>query len=132
MTLIDEPRMPVRLLDDEELVDALEEIVVLGAHRRFHDLDQVLGADRTSRSHQQAAAPTLVVSGDRHQLQHSVGQGRLETGVDQSFTRMRAHHVLGAGARHHALGLDADQLDVSRRRGSRHADERVELLGRFS
>ena len=41
---------------------------------------------------------------------------------------LRADHLLGAGTRHHALGLHADELDRTAGGGGGDADQRVQLL----
>ena len=52
----------------------------------------------------------------------------VEAVLAQPRLGLRADHLLGAGARHHALGLHADQLDGAPGGGGGDADQRVQLL----
>src|SRR5438093_9316668 len=67
--VLDEARLEVRMLDDEQLVGPLEQLVHGRAHRRLDDVDQPFGVDGRVRSDEQRAAPALVVGGERDQLE---------------------------------------------------------------
>ena len=57
------------MLDDEELVRALEELVDRGAHRALDDPDEILGVELARRADEQRAATALVVRRDRDELE---------------------------------------------------------------
>ena len=54
--VLDEARLEVRVLDDEELVGPLEELEHRCAHRALDEIDERLGVDRARRADEQRAA----------------------------------------------------------------------------
>ena len=67
--VLDEPRLQVRMLDHEQLVGTLEELEHRGAHRALDEIDERLGVDVACRADEQRAAATLIVCGDRDELE---------------------------------------------------------------
>src|SRR5205085_11887012 len=67
--VLDEPRLEVRMLDDEELVGTLEQLVYRRAHRLFDDLDEVLGVDLRLGADEQRSLAALVVCRERDELE---------------------------------------------------------------
>ena len=68
--VLDEARLQVRVLDDdEELVGSLQQVVDGSAHRARGDLDQHLGVEVLLRSHEERLPASLVVRRDRDELE---------------------------------------------------------------
>ena len=105
--ILDEARLKVGVLDDEQLVGALEQLVDGGAHRLLDDLDQVLGVDRPVRADVQRAAAALVVRRERYELEDAVDVRLVETGLEEALAGLAADEALCAGA-----GVDPGRLDA--------------------
>ena len=67
--VLDEARLQVRVLDDEELVGPLQQLVDRRAHRRLDELDQPFGVDARERADEERALAALVVRRDRDELE---------------------------------------------------------------
>ena len=67
--VLDEARLQVRVLDDEELVGPLQQLVDRRAHRRLDELDEPLGVDAVRRADEERALAALVVRRDRDELE---------------------------------------------------------------
>ena len=78
---------------------------------------------------QEPAPASLVVCGERHQLEDAVGQAPLDAVLEEPLPRVSANHVLGARTGHHPLGLDAHQPQAALGARRRDADQGVELAG---
>ena len=128
--ILDEARLKMRVLDDEQLVRALEKLVHRGAHRPLDDVDEVLGVDLGVRADEERALPALVVRRERDELEDAVDVAFAEACLEQPLGCCSAHEALRARA-----GVDAprfhpdDAADAVGRRG-RDADQRRDLLGR--
>jgi hypothetical protein len=61
--VLHEPWRKMRVLDDEELVRALEKLVDGRAHRPLDELDEILRVDPKARAEEEAASSSLVVRG---------------------------------------------------------------------
>src|SRR4029079_19198262 len=105
--VLDEARLQVRVLDDEQLVGALEELVDRRAHRALHDLDQALGVEALRRAEEERAATALVVGRERDQLEDPLDVPALEAGLEQPVGGGAAHEALRARA-----GVDPGRLDT--------------------
>ena len=81
--VLDEARLKVGVLDDEQLVGALEQLVDGGAHRLLDDLDQVLGVDRAVGADVERAAAALVVRRERDELEDAVDVRLVEAGLER-------------------------------------------------
>src|SRR4051795_8965125 len=125
--VLDEPRAPVRLLDDLGLVGALHQLVDLGAHRLLDDLQQARRLDRGvagfGAADVEGAEPALVVSRDRDVLEDALDLVVREAVVLQTLARAPAKLFLRTGARGHALRLDADQPARAPLGGHRGSDQ---------
>ena len=71
----------MRVLDDEELVGALEELVDRRRHRAFDDRDEIFGVQVGVRPDVQRSAAALVVGRERHELEDPVDVGLVEPRV---------------------------------------------------
>ena len=67
--VLDEPRLEMGVLDDEQLVGALEELEHRRAHRALDEIDERLGVDVARGADEQRAAAALVVGRDRDELE---------------------------------------------------------------
>ena len=83
--VLDEARLEVRVLDDEQLVGALQQLVDRRAHRPLDDLDQVLGVDRAVGADVERAAPALVVRRERDELEDAVDVRLAEARLEQTL-----------------------------------------------
>src|SRR2546430_16158844 len=81
--VLDEPRLQVRVLDDEQLVGPLEELVDRRAHRALHDLDEPLRVEAFRRADEERAAPALVVRRERDELEDPLDVAVPEAGLEQ-------------------------------------------------
>ena len=110
--VLDEPRAPVRLLDDVRLVRALHQLVDLGGHRLLDDLEQLTGVDlvvaQLGAADVQRAEAALVVGRHRHRLEDAFDV-RLVEALVVSRARGGGDELLGAWAGRHPLRGDADQ-----------------------
>ncbi len=118
----------MRVLDDEQLVRALQELVHRRAHRAFDDLDEMLGVDPRVRSDEQRSLTALVMSREWNELQDAVHVSVGETGFEQALGRGVSYEPLRARAGVDAPRLDAD--DAANTLGGRggDADEGCDLL----
>ena len=116
------------MLDDEELVGALEELVDRRAHRLLDDLDEVLRVEPELGAEVEGPAAALVVRGERDELEDPLDVGAGEAGLAEALGRLVADEPLRARARVDAGRLDADEPPRRRPRGGRDPEERDELL----
>jgi hypothetical protein len=117
------------VLDDEELVRALEKLVNRRAHRALDDLDEVLGIEAQAGSEVERSATALVVGGERDELEDPLHVRVVEPCFTEALGGLFADKPLGAGAGVDARSLHADDApSVGLRRG-RNPDQRHELLG---
>src|SRR5918992_2336080 len=134
--VLDEARPHMGLLHDLDLVRALHQLVDLGAHGRLDDLEQRLRLERLGASlgaaDVQRADAALVVGGDGDRLEDAGDLVVGEAVLAQALLRALHHHLLRAGARGHALGLDADQPARAEVRRHGRAEQRVDLLRRHA
>src|SRR3954451_5441834 len=70
--VLDEARLQMRMLDDEELVRPLQQLVDRRAHRALDDSGELLGIDRMLAPDVECAAPALFVRRDRDELEDSL------------------------------------------------------------
>ena len=120
------------MLDDEQLVGALEELEHRGAHRALDEIDQGLRVDVARRADEQRPAAALVVGRDRDELEDLLDVGGLVACLRQPFGRPSGDEALRARA-----GVDADRLDADHPPRivlgrSRDPDQRDHLLRRQS
>ena len=106
--VLDEAGREVRVFDDEELVRALEELVDRRAHRALDQLDEVLRVEPQVGAEVERPAATLVVGGERDELEDPLDVRVLEAGLAEPFGRLVADKALCARAGVDAGGLDAD------------------------
>ena len=126
--VLDEARLEMRMLDDEQLVGPLEQLVDGRAHRPFDDLHEVLGVDARLGADEQRAAPALVVGRERDEREDALDVAVGEPGLEQPVGRGAAHEPLCARARHHPGGFDADHPAHLSRRRAGDADQGGDLL----
>src|SRR5207244_7204254 len=88
--VLDEARLEVRVLDDEELVRPLQELIDRRAHRALDDLDELLGVQRAVGADVQRAAAALVVRRERDELEDPVDVALAEARVAQPLGRAAA------------------------------------------
>src|SRR6266545_6319821 len=106
--VLDEARLQMRVLDDEQLVRPLQERVDRRAHRRLDDVDQPLGIELLLGADVQRSAAALVVRRQRDELEDALDVVALEARFEEALGRSVAHEPLRAGARVDARRLDAD------------------------
>ena len=129
--VLDEARLQVRVLDDEQLVGALQQLVDRRAHRRLDDVDEPLGVQLVTGADVERAAAALVVRRQRHELEDPVDVVLFEARLEKPLRRLVADEALRARAGVDPGRLDADEApDVALRRGCRDADQRDHLLRR--
>src|SRR5215211_2438348 len=126
--VLDEARPQVRVLDDEELVWALEQLVDRRAHRRLDDLDETLRVQLRVRAHIERAAAALVVRRQRHELEDALDVVLAEARLEQALGRAPPHQPLGAGARVDPGRLHADDMAGHAIPRRRDPDQRDHLL----
>ena len=85
--VLDEARLQVRVLHDEELVGALEEIVDRRAHRALDDVDERLRVEVVLGADEERPAPALVVGRDRDELEDLLDVRVLEARLEQPLAR---------------------------------------------
>ena len=122
--VLDEARLQVRVLDDEQLVGPLEELVDRRAHRALDDLDEPLGVEALRGADEERAAAALVVRRERDELEDPLDVAAVEARLEQPVGRRAADEALRAGAGVDPGRLDADDApDAARatRRRSRSA-----------
>ena len=128
--VLDEARLQVRVLDDEQLVGPLQQLVDRRAHRALDDPHQLLGVDRSLGADEQRPAAALVVRRQRHELEDPLDVELVEAGLAEPLGRALAHEPLRARAGVDPVRLDADQPARAQLGGGREADQRDELLRR--
>src|SRR5262245_65592015 len=95
----------MRMLDDEQLVGALQELVDRRAHRALDDPDQLLRVDARLRADVERPASALVVRRHRNELEDSLDVSVVEPGLEQALARPATHEPLRA-----RTGVDARRL----------------------
>ena len=80
--VLDEARLQVRVLDDEELVGSLEQLVDRGAHRALDDASELLGVHGLVRADVERSAAALVVGRDGDELQDPFDLGLFEARLE--------------------------------------------------
>ena len=128
--VLHEAGLQVRVLDDEQLVRALEELVHRGAHGALDDVDQVLRVDACFGADKERALPALVVSRERDELEDAVDVAVGEARFEQAICGGAAYEPLRARARVDAPRLHADDSPDALRRRSGDPDQGRDLLGR--
>ena len=88
--VLDEAGREVGVLDDEELVRALEELVDGRAHRALDDVDEVFRIQPLLGSEEERAAAALVVGGKRDELEDPLDVSLLEAGLGEPPGGLRA------------------------------------------
>ena len=126
--VLDEARLQVRVLDDEELVRPLQQLVDRCAHRALHDRDEVVRVQLPVGADVERAPASLVVRRERDEVEDPLDV--LEPGLGQPLRRAAADEPLRARTGVDPSRLDADDAShaVGRRRGD--PDERDHLLRR--
>ena len=128
--VLDEPRLQVRVLDDEQLVRPLEELVDRRAHRALDDLDEPLGVETFRGADEERAAAALVVRRERDELEDPLDVAVVEARVEQAVGGRAAHETLRARAGVDPGRLDADDAPHALARGGGDPDQRDHLLRR--
>src|SRR3954451_570427 len=126
--ILDEPGREVRVLDDEELVRALEELVDRGAHRALHDPDQILGVEARGGPEEEGSPPALVVRGERDELEDAFDVSAVEARFGEAVRSFGADEALRARAGVDARRLHADDAPGGGSRGGGDPHESDELL----
>ncbi len=80
--VLHEARLEVCVLDDEELVRALEQLVDGRAHRRLDDLDELLGVDPRLRPDIERPATALVVGRQGDELENALDVALAESRLE--------------------------------------------------
>src|SRR5205809_3473395 len=106
--VLDEARLEMRVLDDEELVGAFEQLVDGRAHRVLDDAYEPFGVDPLPRAHVEGAAAALVVRGEGNELEDPVDVEVVEAGLAQPVGGPGSDESLRARTRVDPGGLDAD------------------------
>ena len=128
--VLDEAGMQVGLLDDEQLVGALEQLEHGRAHPVLGDLDQIAGVDLPAGADHQRRLRTLVVRRRRQQAEDLVHLAVVIARLGQPLGGPLADQALRAGARVEAAYLDSDHPPRAGAVDQRVADQVVDLLGR--
>ena len=128
--VLDEAGLQVRVLDDEQLVRALQQRIDGRAHRALDDPDEVLGVDARVGADEQRPASALVVRRERDELEDAVDVLAGEPGLEQPLGRGAAHHSLRTGAGIDPRRLDADHPPHALRGRRRDPDQLRDLLRR--
>src|SRR5919106_2620522 len=105
--VLHEPRLQVRVLDDEELVWTLQEVVDRRAHRALRDLDEDLGIEVVLGPDEERLAAALVVRRNGDELEDPVHVGRLVPGLEQALRCSVPDEALSTRA-----GVDPGRLDA--------------------
>ena len=116
------------MLDDEELVGALEELVDRRAHRALDDLHELLGVHARLRADVERAPSALVVRRERDELEDPLDVLALEAGLEQALARAPAHETLRARAGVDPGRFDADEASHACGRRRRDPDQADHLL----
>ena len=102
-----------RLLEngvEGSLADRVLELVPIATHNQRGRGRLLVGAERPVGADQEPSAAPLVVGRHRDQGQHLGGRLRPEAVLAEPYLGLRADHLLGAGAGHHAFRLHAEDL----------------------
>src|SRR5262245_58147576 len=83
--VLDEARLEVRVLDDEELVGALQQLVDGGAHRALDDRDELVRVDTVLGADVERSAAALVVGRERDELEDALDVVVAEPGLEQAL-----------------------------------------------
>ena len=126
--VLDEARPPMGVLDDEQLVGALEKLVHRRAHRLLDDPDELLRVQLLRRADEQRPAPALVVCRDRNELEDPLDLVPVVAGVAEALGCPPPDEVLRARTGVDPRRLDADDTTRAGAVRGRHADERDHLL----
>jgi hypothetical protein len=126
--VLDEARLQVRVLDDEELVRTLQQRVDRRAHRPLHDVRELLRVHGLTRADVEGAAPALVVRRERDELEDPLDVRVVEPRLEQPLRRAAAHEPLRARARVDSGRLDADDASRAALARRRDPDQRDHLL----
>ena len=126
--VLDEARLEVCMLDDEQLVRPLQQLVDRGAHRALDDLHQVFGVDRLLGADVQRPAAALVVRCERDELEDAVDVALAEAGLEQPLRRTSTNKSLCAGTGVDPGCLHADDAARTAPGRRRDPDQRNELL----
>jgi hypothetical protein len=127
--VLDEARLEVRVLDDEQLVGTLEELVDRRAHRALDDLDEPLRVEPLGRADEERAPPALVVGRERDELEDPLDVGVVEARLEEPIGGRAADEPLRAGASVDPGRLDADDAAGGVVGGGRDPDQLHHLLG---
>ncbi len=106
--VLDEARLQMRMLDDEQLVRPLQQRVDRRAHRALHHLDELFAPQPGIRSDHERPAAALVVGGERDELEDALDVAPVEARLLETPGGPLADEPLRARARVDAGGLDAD------------------------
>src|SRR5918994_2356272 len=127
--VLHEARLEVRVLDDEQLVRALEELEDRSAHRRLDDLAELLRIHPRVAADEQRPDPTLVVRRERDELEDALDVARREARLEQAVSRALPDEALRAGAGVDPRRLDSDHPPDAALRGRRDPDQSEHRLG---
>ena len=105
--VLDEARLQVGVLDDEELVGPLQQLVDRRAHRALDDRDELLGVERPLGADEERSAAALVVGRERDELEDPLDVELVEARLAEPLGRVLAHEPLRARA-----GVDPGRLDT--------------------
>ena len=97
--VLHEPRLEVRVLDDEELVGPLQELEDRRAHRPLDEIDERLGVDVVLGADEQRAPAALVVGCDRNELEDLLDIAGAEPRVGEPLGCVAGDEPFGAGQR---------------------------------
>ncbi len=117
------------MLDDEELVRALEELEDRRAHRRLDDLAELLRVHPRLAADEERPDPALVVCRERDELEDALDVALREARLEQAVSRALADEALRAGAGVDPRRLDSDHSPDAALRGCRDPDQSEHRLG---
>ena len=83
--VLDEARLEMGVLDDEELVGALQKVVDRRAHRALGDVDQDLRVEVLLGPDEERLASALVVRRDRDELEDPLDIRLVEARLEQTL-----------------------------------------------
>ena len=126
--VLDEARLQVRVLDDEQLVGPLQQLVDRSAHRTLHDRDQVVRIQLTIGSDIEGSLAALVMGRERDELEDAIDV--LVACLGQALGSAAADEPLRTRAGVDPCRLDADDAAHAGGRRGRDPDERDHLLRR--
>ena len=82
--VLDEARLEMGVLDDEELIRPFQQLVDRRAHRAFDDRDEVVCVELAVGAHVERSSPALVVGGERDELEDPLDVAVLEAGLGRA------------------------------------------------